>query len=264
MSNIFQKIFPCRFNEPLCKNNFFGCRCGKGKKEEEPAPAQTPAPAPSAEEQFQALLSAGQIPTGSTFAGVGEGGVIQYTPPAPPPTQWNKYWTTISGSIPQEQVATWMNQWSNDPNFPWGEVVQDYANVAAGEQPAFGITPEGGLQMKYNPYSPPGGKLGTMTPELATPFNWNEGQINQFNQNLAMKSNVPQALYPFAARIIKEREAARGVGEAPMTARNIPIGGQLLGAGASAISPTSLITGAGGQGGVNPLTLTELIQQIGS
>lgn len=197
--------------------------------------------------------------------GVGERIVEQVQSQAATPAQaatpdkWTQYWGTISGTIPQEQVATWMNQWSNDPNFPWGEVVQDYANVNAGEQPAFGITPEGGLQMKYSPYSPPGGKLGTMTPELATPFNWNEEQINQFNQNLAMRSNVPQALYPFAARIIKEREAARGVGEAPMTGRNIPIGGQLLGKEASAMSPSSLITGTPG-GGVNPLTLTELIQ----
>ena len=26
--NVFQKLFPCRFNNPKCKNNFWGCRCG--------------------------------------------------------------------------------------------------------------------------------------------------------------------------------------------------------------------------------------------
>jgi len=29
IKKIFQWLFPCNFNEPLCKDNFFGCRCGK-------------------------------------------------------------------------------------------------------------------------------------------------------------------------------------------------------------------------------------------
>lgn len=29
IKKIFQQLFPCNFNEPLCKDNFFGCRCGK-------------------------------------------------------------------------------------------------------------------------------------------------------------------------------------------------------------------------------------------
>ncbi len=31
LRRFFNWIFPCRFNEPLCKNSFFGCRCGKVK-----------------------------------------------------------------------------------------------------------------------------------------------------------------------------------------------------------------------------------------
>jgi hypothetical protein len=29
ISRFFNWLFPCGFNEPLCKDNFFGCRCGK-------------------------------------------------------------------------------------------------------------------------------------------------------------------------------------------------------------------------------------------
>jgi len=29
ISRFFNRLFPCKFNEPLCKDNFFGCRCGK-------------------------------------------------------------------------------------------------------------------------------------------------------------------------------------------------------------------------------------------
>lgn len=29
LKQFFNKAFPCNFNEPLCKDNFFGCRCGK-------------------------------------------------------------------------------------------------------------------------------------------------------------------------------------------------------------------------------------------
>ncbi len=46
IKKLFQKLFPCHFNEPLCKDNFFGCRCGKGETTIEAAPT-TPAPSAS-------------------------------------------------------------------------------------------------------------------------------------------------------------------------------------------------------------------------
>ena len=30
LKRFFNWLFPCRYNEPLCKDNLFGCRCGKG------------------------------------------------------------------------------------------------------------------------------------------------------------------------------------------------------------------------------------------
>ena len=177
---------------------------------------------------------------------------------APAADPWTNYWTTISDSIPQEQVATWMGEWQKDTNFPWEHIVQDYVNVhTAGEKAAFAVTKEGGLQMSYDPYSPPGGKLGTMTSELASPFQWGEEQVNQFNQNIEMRANTP--LYPYAAQMIKEREAARGAGEQPVTGVNIPIGGQLLGGEASGLAPESLLKTPGAGGGAAPLTGTQFV-----
>jgi len=170
---------------------------------------------------------------------------------------WTGYWMKISDGIPKEQISTWMKEWQKDTNFPWQQVVQDYVNVNTGEKKsAFQITEEGGLQMNYNPFSPPGGKLGKMNSVLASPFQWGEEQINQYNQNIDLLANLP--LYPFAAQMVKEREAARGAGEAPIEGVNIPIGGQLLGGEASALTPESLLNVQGAQGG-NPLTGTEFV-----
>jgi len=57
MKRIFNRIFPCRFNEPLCEDSFFGCKCGKGETTIQAAPT-TPAPNPSetAEAQYAAKL----------------------------------------------------------------------------------------------------------------------------------------------------------------------------------------------------------------
>lgn len=211
----FNWLFPCKFNEPLCKGNYFGCRCGKGGSKQEEAPA-----------------------------------------PAPQVSPWENYWGTISSGIPPEQLSTWMGEWQKDQNFPWEEVIQDYTNFGNGLEPAFKITNEGSLQLNYNPYSPPGGQAGKMTPELATPLNWDEGMINQFNQNLEMRANAP--LYPGIANVIKEREAARGIGEQPMTGVNIPIGGQLLGAEATSLSPSALLNKPQG-GGEMPLTGSQYV-----
>ena len=39
---IFQWMFKCKFNEPKCKNNIFGCKCGKSKRAEAPEPPKAP------------------------------------------------------------------------------------------------------------------------------------------------------------------------------------------------------------------------------
>jgi len=61
IKKLFNKLFPCNFNEPLCKNNLLGCRCGKGETTIQQAPT-TPAPSAgeSAEQIYQAQLKYGQ------------------------------------------------------------------------------------------------------------------------------------------------------------------------------------------------------------
>ena len=61
IKKLFNKLFPCHFNEPLCVDNFFGCRCGKGETTYQ-AVAQPPAPSAgeSAEQIYQAQLKYGQ------------------------------------------------------------------------------------------------------------------------------------------------------------------------------------------------------------
>lgn len=48
MKNIFRKLFPCRFAEEKCKDNFLGCKCGKSPKVsiQQPPPAPPPPPPP--------------------------------------------------------------------------------------------------------------------------------------------------------------------------------------------------------------------------
>jgi len=173
---------------------------------------------------------------------------------------WTGYWSKISEGVPTEQLGTWMKEWQNDSNFPWQEVVQDYVNVnTVGKQPAFSINKEGGLQMAYSPFDTSGGGIGKMTPELASPFQWKEEQIQQYNQYIESMSNP--ALYPYAAQIVKEREAARGAGEKPLQGVNIPIGGQLLGQEASQLSPEQLLNTNGTPSGGPSFTGTELVMK---
>jgi len=61
IKKFFDRLFPCNFNEPLCKDNLFGCRCGKGETTIQATPT-TPAPSAgeSAEQIYQAQLKYGQ------------------------------------------------------------------------------------------------------------------------------------------------------------------------------------------------------------
>ena len=53
MFKIFKSLFPCRFNEPACRNSKFGCKCGKGGSEMN-VYNPTPPPAPSSADAMQA------------------------------------------------------------------------------------------------------------------------------------------------------------------------------------------------------------------
>ena len=55
IKKLFNKLFTCNFNEPLCKDNFFGCRCGKGETTLQQAPTT---PAPSATESAADIYKA--------------------------------------------------------------------------------------------------------------------------------------------------------------------------------------------------------------
>ena len=37
LSRFIKRLFPCKFDEPSCRDNFFGCRCGKGKSKKRKA-----------------------------------------------------------------------------------------------------------------------------------------------------------------------------------------------------------------------------------
>ena len=61
IKKLFNKLFPCHFNEPLCRNNLFGCRCGKGETTIQAAPTvAAPSAGESAEQIYQAQLKYGQ------------------------------------------------------------------------------------------------------------------------------------------------------------------------------------------------------------
>jgi len=180
----------------------------------------------------------------------------------PPQTAWDKYWETITEGIPGQQVDTWMKEWDKDPNFPWREIIQDYANVTqAGETPAFKVDPEGKLNMGFDVYSPPGKKVGMLNPELAQPFNWNEKQLNTFNETTrdfvySLQGSQFGPQYS-PSRLITEREQARGgAGRPEMKGRSpVGFGGGLI-SSESGINPAEMVLGSAG--GV-PASLEEQI-----
>jgi len=53
---IFSALFPCRHNEPLCKGNLFGCRCGKGGGGTTVVQAPPPQPQPNTADAIQAYI----------------------------------------------------------------------------------------------------------------------------------------------------------------------------------------------------------------
>jgi hypothetical protein len=66
IEKLFNYLFPCGFNEPLCKGNFWGCRCGKNlfkSKKETPEVAVVADPYRDVREKLNAWL------TGSTGIG---------------------------------------------------------------------------------------------------------------------------------------------------------------------------------------------------
>lgn len=52
-----KKWFPCRFNEPKCRDNIFGCKCGKGGSSSPPTPPPVPDPTAQAEALVNAQIS---------------------------------------------------------------------------------------------------------------------------------------------------------------------------------------------------------------
>ena len=55
LTKFFHWLFPCHFHEPLCADNFFGCRCGKGG--ETSTTVVSPGSSPSSAEAINAWIA---------------------------------------------------------------------------------------------------------------------------------------------------------------------------------------------------------------